>query len=393
MSPEKESAALRIFLQIFNDSWLRAYEVLASEAISDAKNVNDVESQIEALPPEEIGFDGMPIDESLIMDPFKDAKSFFLVFWNVFKYECTRGDRRIYLTQDEALNLLSGTIPCHEIWEGIIRNDIDFEIFAKRKRHDEDDNRIALAKLKKQTTLVSKMERIKAATGAIERNLVISSNATLEISRLKKPFGEELENVIKELEAEGIFASPRELSEIISNLYPHIPHELHLLLNTYISRLSEVKKNPKPKLKEQIIQTPEKPFEIQIPGFDIDPTTFQLKHKEKSFTFSPAGLRDAFDAMAGIDIYSPLDFAQEFKSLLDKIHDFCQKRAKIPGLIKMIYKLHKHYEIQWNKSNKQSMDGMKLGLIYTTLGLKHADLADDYIDPSKRPEYIFKKPE
>jgi hypothetical protein len=378
MSPEEKLKAEAIFYKIFTNEWIAAYEILAGTGIEDSRSVGSRASQIAALPEDQLGISGEPIDETVIYDTLLDAKSFFLAFWTNFKYLCAT--ERIYLTMKESIELCVISIPCEEVWGDIVRKDTDFETFAAMERHDTAENLIAQARHRKQVTEVSRLERIQAVTRAIETNLIAIKDPNTPKDRIGVPFQEALPGLIKDLENEGVFSTPREISQIIKKLYSHIPFKLHHILNNFKERLISIRDNPQPKLKVATTKGPQKPEKIKIPKMTLDPGTNTLIHQESTYTISAAGLRDAFDALT--QSLSPLDFADEFKIILNKIHEHCVKTGKGSGLIQLVHKLHKHYETKWNaceEATKKSSTGMNTGIIMGILFMKHCDMSDEHI--------------
>lgn len=389
MSPEKIREILELFLRIFSDEWTKAYEALCDMGLSDRQTVGSVSEQIAMLDDNKKGLDGKPLDEyeEYIIDTLKDARSFFHVYWELFKFECAQ--KRLILTKEEALEFLAGMIPCEEVWKEIVIKDRDFELFERIQRHKKEDQSIEAARDRQQEAEVANLERKQTVVRALEKNLLRSGDKTLHIDRLKLPFAEELELAIADLEAEGVYSSPKEMSQLLSTMYPHIPRSLHLLLNPYVPRFKAMRENPRPKMKEKVYKPVIKVQQISLSQVEIDHVSNTLKFNELKFEFTPKGIVDILTALRKTSELNPDEFGAEIKNLLRKIREYCHMH-KINGFEEMACKLQKKYQEMWFKSDKCSDEALKIGMIFVALGMIHVDMAESHIDPQKRPNKRFK---
>jgi hypothetical protein len=383
MSPEKTREILDLFLSIFTYEWLSAFEILCGIGVEERKSVGPVAEQIALLEDHLKGIDGRLLDDSVVIDTFSDAKSFFKVYWELFKFRCA--ERRLILIKEEALRIAEDAICCKEVWQDIVANDNDFYLFLKMERHNQEARGIVDAKAAKEEVKVRNLERKQAVRRAIERNF-LKAKFTAAPDRLKVLFAEELGLVISEMEAEGIYSGPTEMSQLLTELFPHIPKSLHLLLNQYIPRFRTMKDNPQPKLKDTIYGSEKKPKRIIISQVEIDHTAGSLKLNKLEFKFNPRGIVEVLTTLKDMEEFSLEEFAVEVNNLLEKIRQYCQKNH-ISGFQNVVAKLQKKYCELWAKSDqKKSTDSLKIGLIYTALGLLNVKLSEDYIDPKKRPD-------
>lgn len=389
MSPENVREILELFLSIFTNQWVSAFEVLCGMGVDDSKTVGPIEEQIAMLDEDMVGLDGKPLDDAFVIDPFKDAKELFKVYWGIFKLCCA--ERRLILTREEALRIVEEAVPCKEAWREIVANDSDFDLFLKMKRHNNEARQIADAKAAKEEAKVKNLERQAAVRRALEKNLLKSKTA-IHTDRLKVCFAEELEMVVRDLENEGVASGPHEMSQMLTELFPNIPKSLHApLLNKYVERFRAIRDNPQPKLKDTIYGSEKKP-KICISKVEIDHASGSLKVGKLSFTFDPKGIVGVLTALQDSDEFSLLEFEAEVKNLLEKIREYCQKH-QLPGFPVLVAKLQRKYGELWNKSAQvKSAEALKIGVIYTSLGLLNVRLSEDHIDPKKRPgKNIIKK--
>lgn len=384
MSPEKVREILELFLSIFTNEWVSAFEILCAMGLDERHTVGPVSEQIALLDDDLLGLDGKPLDECMVIDTFKDAKELFKVYWGIFKLRCA--ERRLILTDKEAMRIVKDAVPCEEVWQDIVAKDSDFDLFLKMKRHNQEDKQIADAKAAREEAKVKNLERQAAVRRALEKNLLKSKHA-IHIDRLKVCFAEELEQVVRDLENEGVASGPHEMSQMLTELFPNIPKSLHPpLLNKYVERLRAIRDNPQPKLKGSIYR----PEKIRISTVDIDHTTGSLIVGKFSLTFDAKGIVGVLNGLKDSEEVSLEEFSAEVNNLLEKIREYCQKH-QIPGYQSLVAKLQKKYNEIWTKSDQKSINSLKIGVIYTSLGLMHSKLFEDNFDPKSMPEKRFKK--
>lgn len=378
MSPENAREIMVMFLKIFSQEWQRAYKIMCEMGKNDQKDVGTVEEQIAMLDEEMKGLDGKPLDYAWVVDHLSDAKNFFSTQWDFFKFECAR--KHLILTEAECLKLLGASLDFPEVWEGFVRNDPDFKLFDKIVRHIKERDAINAARVEKKMTIVEFLERQQAVRRALERNLLKSKREDLPLERLQLPFAKELEAIIIELENEGMFSSPKEMSMLITELCPRIPKKWHQLLNKYVLRLQAIKDNPKPKLKEEIYR----PLQIKLSRVQIDHKANEIKINEMRFQFSPKGIVSVFDALMSRDDLSVEEFGIEIRSILQRIREYCQEN-RLAGFDDFVNKLKKKYNKMWIASDRRSNDSLMIGRIVSALGLLHVDMFESkFVSSVKR---------
>lgn len=365
MSPEDKKRFQRIFLQVFDDEWFEGFET--SIQMDEAEAAAYGQAQ---LTEEDYGLDGRPLDDSILHATYPQAKAWFLTFWDLFKIECYK--EKIILERHEAKELCFTFLDRHDIWGHLVDEDRDFACFEDMRAKFEEDKAYAEAQRRKNAPAQERIARRRAIRTLVLQNLIRSAKKTEE-KRLAVPFAEELEELIKALEENGIQTYPNEIATVIHKTMPHIPMSLLQLLLNYKERIANIQ--PCEVIEpEEIMELPEEQEIVRTSEPEIDPESNQLVILEKEYTIGFNGLTAAFEVLANQD-HNPMEFYTKFKDLLDSIHVHCQKASKLGGLLKLIYKLQEHYKEKWDRKNKTPY-GMKIGFIYSGLGLKHAQLAE-----------------
>ncbi len=369
MSPEEQKAFQRIFLKIFNQEWFDGFEtsIKMDEAEMQAFGQPELEE-------EELGLDGRPINDQIIRDTYPQAKAWFLTFWDLFKVECY--NNKIILGRHAAKELCFNFLPHEDIWDNLIDEDHEFLCFQDMKAKLEEEKAYQAALQEKDKEEQEKISRRREIRLLVRQNFIQSADSSLPQKRLAIPFDQELNQFIDNLEQQGIQTTPNEIATVIQRGLPHIPLEiLRLILNheKRIANIQPTEQEPILELTEEYME-PLEPDVMQTSEPEIDPKTNQLIIMQREYTIGFQGLTEAFEDLAKQD-HSPMEFYNKFKGLLDTIHAYCQKNNKLAQYIKLVHKLQQTYEQKWDREN-QTDYGLKIGFIYSGLGLKHAQLAE-----------------
>jgi hypothetical protein len=370
MSPEEQKAFQLIFLQIFNQEWFDGFEtsIKMDEAEMQAFGQPELEE-------EELGLNGKPINDQIIRDTYPQAKAWFLTFWDLFKVECY--NNKIILERHAAKELCFTFLPRADIWEDLLDEDHEFLCFKDMKAKLEEEKSYKTAIKEKDREEQEKIKRRREIRLLVRQNFIQSADSSLPQKRLAVPFNQELSQFIDNLEQQGIQTTPNEIATVIHGVLQHIPRKVLQLILNYEERIANIQpcieEQPILELTDEYIE-PLEPDIIQTSEPEIDPKTNQLIIMQREYTIGFQGLTEAFEDLAKQD-HSPMEFYNKFKGLLDTIHTHCQKNNKLALYLKLVHKLQQTYVQKWDRKD-QTDYGLKIGFIYSGLGLKHAQLAE-----------------
>ncbi|MBD3359175.1 MAG: hypothetical protein GF365_00485 [Candidatus Buchananbacteria bacterium] len=371
MSPEEQKAFQRIFLQIFNQEWFDGFETSIKMDEAEMQAFGQTE-----LDEEDYGLDGRPLNDQIIRDTYPQAKAWFLTFWDLFKVECY--NNKIILERHAAKELCFTFLPREDIWEDLLDEDHEFLCFKDMKAKLKEEKDYQKAIKEKDPKEQEKIARRREIRILVRQNFIQSADSSLPQKRLAVPFAEELSQFIENLEKQGLQTTPNEIATVIKGVLPHIPLEILKLILNYQQRIANIQpytteQEPILELTDEYME-PLEPEIIQTSEPEIDPQTNQLIIMQREYTIGFQGLLEAFEVLAKQD-HGPMEFYNKFKELLDTIHTHCQKQDKLAQYLKLVHKLQQTYMQKWDRED-QTAYGLKIGFIYSGLGLKHAQLAE-----------------
>lgn len=212
----------KIFFSIFTLEWLDAYYSFCEYAIKEKKDADPFHS-IETQ-------DATPENET-VSDPTYVARCFFLYAWKTFKTTCSINN--IIVGSDHIQDLLESFVPGYElIWKDLVDMLIELEDFRKMARNQILD----FLRLKEAEKLKAK-KSVLAGIGILVDSRLSKTMHSHRPDITETHFTMEINGLIDEIVAKGLYCSAEELREILKVKVPTLTYHLLLSVNRYETEL------------------------------------------------------------------------------------------------------------------------------------------------------------